>query len=320
MFSQMIVRVAVVALSGSLVAACSAGSTVSPSSPVVQAGAPLNSTRVAGLLSPQAFAERADVGRTGVGKVPQPFARGRRVPHGKKNDVTCTTITPSADVLSALEEPGSTATAAYVIDTPNGSYTKQDYDGSECDIALYVTPNASGVTITDSTIHDGIRAGLVIDGASTVKVSGNALYNVGDHNGSVYAPDGVQYGFALMLDNVGTGETVSSNSVFNFQKDGILAFDNVSLGLSQNNVTGAGAVGYIASNGIEMDGVAFTSFAGNRVSLNQYTGPEYGASGFLACGDTLNGSPITKSKIRNAKNVPLYNDIEIYVAPNSDCS
>jgi hypothetical protein len=147
------------------------------------------------------------------------------------------------------------------------------------------------------------------------------LYNVGDHNGAVYAPDGVQYGFALMLVNAGTGETVMNNSVFDYQKDGILAFDNVSLALTQNEVTGAGPVSYIASNGIEMDGVAFSTFASNRVLLNQYTGPYYGAAGYLICGDTLAGTPITnKSQVKSGHNFGLYNNIEIYVSPNSDCS
>jgi hypothetical protein len=210
--------------------------------------------------------------------------------------------------LGGLEEPGSTATAAYVIDTPNGVFKKLDYDGSECDIAVYVSPAASGITIADSTIHDGIRAGLVVDGASNVKVSGNALYNVGDHNGSAYAPDGVQYGFGMMLVNAGTGETVATNSVFDFQKDGILAFDNVSLALNSNDVAGAGAVNYIASNGIEMDGVAFTSFLGNRVSLDQYTGPYYGSSGYLVCGDTLGGVPITtKTQVKQKNNFAQFN-------------
>jgi len=224
-------------------------------------------------------------------------------------------------VLGGLEEPGSTATAAYVIDTPNGALRKQNFDGLECDIAVYVSPNASGTIIADSTIHDGIRAGLVVDGASNVKVSGNALYNIGDHNGSTYAPDGVQYGFGMMLVNGGTGERVATNSVFDYQKEGILAYDNVSLALNSNDVTGAGAVDYIASNGIEMDGVAFTSFAGNRVSLNQYTGPTYGAAGYLVCGDTLGGTTITtKAQVKQRNNFAQFDDILIYVSPNSDCS
>ncbi|MBD5655196.1 MAG: right-handed parallel beta-helix repeat-containing protein [Candidatus Eremiobacteraeota bacterium] len=295
-----------IAVAGSLLAACSGGSTGAPPGAAVQGASSLSTTR------------STVVGSTGRGKVPQPFARGLHTSHARKNDVACTTVTPSADVISALEEPGTTATAAYVIDTPSGKYTKQDYDGSECDIAVYVAPSANGITITDSTIHDGIRAGLVIDGASTVKVSGNDLYNVGDHNGTTYTPDGVQYGFALMLDEAGTGETVSNNNVFDFQKDGILAFDAVSLALTQNDVAGAGAVPYIASNGIEMDGVNFTAFTGSRSSLNQYTGSYYGASGYLVCGDTLNGSPVTMPEAK--KNLAQFNDIEIYVAPNADCS
>jgi hypothetical protein len=304
----------------SLLAGC-AGSSGAPGSPATQGASSLGSARSAlAPLAPEAFAERADVGPTGIGKVPSPFVRSGRVKRAKAN-IACTTVSPSSDVLSGLEEPGSTATAAYVIDTPSGAYRKQNFDGSECDIAVYVTPSASGITIADSTIHDGIRAGLVVDGASNVKISGNALYNVGDHNGSIYAPDGVQYGFAMMLVNAGTGETVATNSVYDYQKDGILAFDNVSLAVNSNDVTGAGAVNYIASNGIEMDGIAFTSFAGNRVSLNQYTGGYYGASGYLVCGDTLGGTPImSKAQVKNGHNFAQFNDIEIYVSPNSGCS
>jgi len=148
----------------------------------------------------------------------------------------------------------------------------------------------------------------------------NALYNVGDHNGSTYAPDGVAVRFRNDARQRCTGETVATNSVFDFQKDGILAFDNVLLAVNSNDVTGAGAVNHIASNGIEMDGVAFTSFRGNRVSLDQYTGPIYGDSGYVVCGDTLGGVPITSKTQVKKNNVAQFNDIEIYVSPNSDCS
>lgn len=289
------------AMAASLLAACSGApsGTASPAAP---------------LVPPQAFAGRAVLDPAAGGKIPQPFEHGGRVAHAPTNAmVACTTITPSPDVLSALEEPGSTATAAYVIDTPGGAYAKQDYDGSECDIAVYVAPAAASIKISDSTIHDGIRAGLVIDGAPNVNVTGNAIYDIGDHSGATYAPDGVQYGFGLMLDSAGTGETVSENSVYDYQKEGILAFDDVSLALTQNDVTGAGAIGYIASNGMEMDNVTFTKLARNRVSLNQYSGPTYGAAGYLFFTDTSNGTPLTKTIVKSAYNFAVFNDIEIYI-------
>lgn len=302
-----------------LLAACS-GSSGAPGSAIVPDGGPQVSPQAVAGAPVGTSSDRAEYGPTGVGKVPQHFTIGSRASRPRGNAVACTTVSPSADVLSALSESGPTATAAYVIDTPNGTYAKQNYDGSECDIAVYVSPSASGVAIQDSTIHDAIRAGLVVDGASHVSVNGDSLYNVGDHMGTTYAPDGVQWGFALMLVNAGSAETVSNDSVFNYQKDGILAFDAVSLALVKNDVTGAGPVNYIASNGIEMDGVAFTALAGNRVLLNQYTGPNYGAAGYLFCGDTLGGRPVSKNAVKRGGNAALFNDIEIYISPNSNCS
>jgi hypothetical protein len=317
MFADLRFRVTAVAAGASLIALCSVESSA------VRTGAmPLAPRSAHGPVLP-AFAPRAFIDDVaGVGKLPAPLRHAGKIARAVRNgSITCTTVSPSNDVLSALEEPGTTATAAIVING-NTSQTiiKQNIDGSECDIAVYVDPSATHVQIADTAVHDGIRAGIVVDGAPNVKLTGNEIYNIGDHAGSVYTPDGVQYGFGLALVNGGSGEIVLENSVFGFQKDGILAFDNVSLELSKNSVTGAGPVNYIASNGIEMDGVNFTQVTGNRVSLDQYTGPNYGASGYLICGDTLAGNAITSPSQIRSGNAAFENDIEIYVAPNSDCS
>jgi|GEM_PF-3075592 len=293
-------RVSLLGSAAFLLAAC-AGASTAPGS----AGLP-----VASLDAAQTHA---------IGKLPQHFVTGVTAARRGKQ-VSCTTVTPSADVISALEEPGSTATAATVITQSGGQYGKIDFDGSECDIAVYVAPSASGTYIHDSSIHDGIRAGLVVDGASNVEISGNGMFNVGDHNGSQYAPDGVQYGFDLMIVNKGKGEVVTGNSFYNYQKEGMLAFDNVHLSLTSNVATGAGPIGYIASNGFELDAVALKTLKANQSTLNQYTGPYYGAAGYLFCGDQIGGKKFSKAAFTSGHNVARENDINVYIAGNQNCS
>jgi hypothetical protein len=235
----------------------------------------------------------------------------------------CQTVAISAFVEGDLEEPTQTATAAYVIDAP-GKYQGLNVDGTGCDIGIYVAQGTKNVTISDSVVHDGTRAGIVADASCDTVLFGNTVYNIGAHLGPLYEPNGVQYGFAVLADTV-KSLTIDYVSVYLFQKEGFLVIDS-SGSVNLNSATGAGMIDYIASNGFEIDGSNLSSVFGNRTELNQYTGPIYGAAGYILCGTSVQHRLLTSSSSSQARfstlwqNLSAFDDIPYYISGNADCS
>ena len=72
--------------------------------------------------------------------------------------------------------------------------------------------------------------------------------------------------------------TISGNVVTGYQKTGILANGSVVATILSNTVTGAGPIGYIAQNGVQVGFGGSGLVKANTISGNSYTGPD------LACG------------------------------------
>ena len=236
---------------------------------------------------------------------------------------TCTTVPISANVQYDLSEPTPTATAAMVI-AASGKYTKLQVDGTGCDIGIYIVQGTSNVTISDSAVHDSTRAGIVADTTSKTTLYGDNVYNIGDHTGSMYTPDGVQYGFGVDADS-GTNVNISSVSISQYQKEGILMYNVAGGYVGYNMATGAGPINYIASNGFEIDASKLSQITDNRTELNQYTGPTYGGAGYILCGTSVNGHligpyfPVEEFAI-DWENISLFNDLPYYFSKNANCS
>jgi hypothetical protein len=235
----------------------------------------------------------------------------------------CQTVAISAFVEGDLEEPTQTATAAYVIDAP-GKYQGLNVDGTGCDIGIYIATGTKNVTISDSVVHDATRAGIVADTTCNTSLFANTVYNIGAHLGPLYQPNGVQYGFAVVADTV-KSVAINYMSVYLFQKEGFLVIDS-SGSVDLNSATGAGMINYIASNGFEIDGSNLDSVFGNRTELNQYTGPYYGAAGYILCGTSVQHRLLTSSSSSQKKfaslyqNLSAFDDIPYYIDGNADCS
>jgi parallel beta-helix repeat protein len=121
----------------------------------------------------------------------------------------------------------------------------------------------------NSTIVDGI---LVEAGASATIVDNNVtnLYN-GTNN---------QFGNGIEVDGVAL---VLNNTVSNYQKDGILVNGSSAVAeVSENTVTGAGAVNYVAQNGIQISNGAEAFVTFNTVTGNTYNNTAN--DGFTATG------------------------------------
>ena len=132
-------------------------------------------------------------------------------------------------------------TAAQVGGTVTG-----DLDAGGCDIGVY---NPTAVT-AGAEIHGAKQYGVYVD-SGIVNVTGADVHNIGE------SPfNGMQHGVGIFYTGGATGE-ISGNTVSQYQKGGIVAkVSGTSVSVTDNTVTGLGAVKFIAQNGIQISGGA----------------------------------------------------------------
>ena len=148
-------------------------------------------------------------------------------------------------------------------------------------------------------------------GAASVNVTGSTIHDIGETplNGS-------QHGTGIYYRALGTGTasgTISGNTVTHYQKNGITANGNVSTTITNNTVTGEGAVDYIAQNGIQLGYGAHATVTGNTVTGNAYTGANLASSGgILVVGGDCFGLPNTVG-LSIMKNTLTNNDVGVWL-------
>lgn len=153
-----------------------------------------------------------------------------------------------------------------------------------------VTIAASGLADICDGGNDRLR-GILLDGASG-SITNNTV------TGLRQGPSGCQEGNSIEVRNApfdasGTADllvTISGNDVTDYQKTGILANGSVAATITGNTVTGAGPVGYIAQNGIQVGFGATAVVKDNTVSGNSYTGPDVACGLLLFQGDGVKAS------------------------------
>ena len=176
---------------------------------------------------------------------------------------------------------GTTLTAKYI--NPTAPVTG-NIDASGFDIAVYFGPGHTGKV--DADIHGALWYGVVADGA-TVTVTGSEIHDIGDN-----PLNGVQRGNPIYFYDGARG-TISGNTVYDFQKNGITvsgkAADGSSLSavktsatVANNVVTGNGPIDYIAQNGIQVSFGANAVVTGNTVRNFDYTPDTNEATGLLS--------------------------------------
>ncbi|HUZ29876.1 MAG TPA: hypothetical protein VMU90_11575 [Solirubrobacteraceae bacterium] len=175
---------------------------------------------------------------------------------------TCTPVVTSKGTLTAA-----------VIDT---SLAGTVVDASGCDIGAYYDSVGNGASVSSGAeIFGATQYGVFVDGGKgnvSVDVTNSSIHNIGD------VPfGGVQHGIGIYYygyNTLGTvSGTVSSNSVFAYQKGGITVNGgNASANVTGNTVTGLGQVPFIAQNGIQFGFGATGVASGNQISGNYYTG------------------------------------------------
>lgn len=164
-----------------------------------------------------------------------------------------------------------------------------EVDATGCNIGVFYDHTGTGDAVSSgANIHGANYFGIVVDGdagAVAINVSGANIHDIGE-----VPQNGTQHGNAIFYMNA-SGDTtkddsrtcnestnsvtgaISNNTVTAYQKNGITAkCTGVNVTISGNTVTGAGAVDYIAQNGIEASGISGGSIKSNTVSENEYTG------------------------------------------------
>ena len=145
---------------------------------------------------------------------------------------------------------------------------------------INLTVTASGLADVCDGGDTRLR-GILLDGASG-SITNNTVTGVRQ------GPSGCQEGNSIEARNepfdatgADLGVTISANVVSDYQKTGIIANGSVAATITGNTLTGAGPVGYIAQNGIQVGFGATAVVKNNTVSGNSYTGPD------VACGILL---------------------------------
>ena len=188
-------------------------------------------------------------------------------------------------------------------------------DATDCNIGVYYDNTTSG-NVTGATIFGANYFGVVVNGdvgAVSVNVMGSTIHDIGE------TPlDGTQHGNAIYYRALGTGTAggiISDNTVTNYQKGGIIANGNVSVAITNNTVTGQGAVNYIAQNGIQLGYGAHATVTGNTVSGNAYTGAGgVSSAGILVVGGACFGAGLAYTVgLSITRNTLTNNDVGVWL-------
>jgi hypothetical protein len=186
-------------------------------------------------------------------------------------------------------------------------------DATGCNIGVYYD-NANSGNVTGATIFGANYFGVVVNGdvgAVSVNVTGSAIHDIGEN-----PFNGTQHGVAIYYRALGTGTAsgvISDDIVTKYQKGGITVNGNVATTITNNTVTGNGAVDYIAQNGIQVGYGAQATITGNTVTGNAYTGTNGASSGgILVVGGSFFGLPNTVDLLIT-KNTLANNDVGVWL-------
>jgi hypothetical protein len=239
--------------------------------------------------------------------------------------VVCTLVLSTAGALSATCTPtnfyrdGINMTAA-IIDPPNTVTGTVDATG--CNIGVYVA--TVDATIDTAEIFGANYFGVVVNGdagSPSASITDSNIHDIGE------TPlNGTQHGVAIyfrsfFLTGSASG-TVSNNVLSKYQKGGIVANgQGVNVAITDNVVTGQGAVDSIAQNGIQVGYGANASVMRNTVTGNAYTGANFassggilvvGGAGYGTCPDN-NPCPYTVNT-RIVQNTVKDNDVGVWLS------
>jgi len=163
--------------------------------------------------------------------------------------------------------------------------------GAPCEIGAYY--NAGTHSIVNSHVHGAIYFGIAARGAVQLTVSDSSSFEIGDkpvHTGS-------QHGIGIAYLE-GADGSVSRTQVYSYQKNGFAADGaGTVVNISDSRFRGAGAVDYIAQNGVQFSRGAVGSVTASTMEEHEYTGcsqqqsQQTGCTPFVSAGLLIFDSP-----------------------------
>jgi hypothetical protein len=190
-----------------------------------------------------------------------------------------------------------------------------EVDATGCNIGVYFDTGTG--LINGADIHGANYFGVVVNGA-VVDVTDSSIHDIGETplNGSQHGV-GIYYAYGSTSSG-----TIAGNTIWNYQKGGIVANGSgVSVAIRNNVVTGQGPVSWIAQNGIQIGYGASASVMRNTVSGNSYTGTSTVSGGIIVVGGPGYGGGLpytTGTQI--VGNTVVNNDIGIWLTNLADSS
>ncbi|WP_224368601.1 right-handed parallel beta-helix repeat-containing protein [Hyalangium versicolor] len=127
-------------------------------------------------------------------------------------------------------------------------------------------------------------------------------------------PRGCQEGHAIEVRSASGPVQVQllRNFVSGYQKGGILVAGRVNATVNGNTVTGAGPVGHIAQNGVQLSDGATGQVTENEISGHSYTGSSDVAAGLLVAGGPYFGIALVQGAVVESNKLTA-NDVGIYL-------
>jgi parallel beta-helix repeat protein len=187
-------------------------------------------------------------------------------------------VTVNKNNLRVLAKDGSACCSDVVI-APPATPVANTANGN----AALVEIPAQGVTLKGFTVDGqgniGIAYGVTIDGSG----SGSILNN---HITNIQGPASAQLGFGVYA-NTSAQVKILGDAIDHYNKGGILVKGGADAKIENNVVTGAGPVGTIAQNGIQIGDTPDLQVSKARVDNNIVSGNSYtntANDGFVAIG------------------------------------
>jgi len=183
-----------------------------------------------------------------------------------------------------------------------------------CNIGVYYDRGKG--TVQNADISGPNYFGILVNGdGGVVKVDvvDSSIHDIGE------TPlNGTQHGVAIYYRGFGTGTAkgrIAGNVISRYQKGGIVANGaGVTVSISDNEVTGEGAVPYTAQNGIQVGYGGSAQVMDNTVIGNSYSGNNNAASGgiLVVGGDCYSGALTVGVQI--VGNTLTGNDVGVYLS------
>jgi len=197
----------------------------------------------------------------------------------------------------------------------NTDLLNQDLDatdgvtGAPCHIgAYYDTP---GHSVVNSSVHGSTYFGIVARGAATLDIRDSSTFEVGDKPTHTGAQHGVGIAYIEGADG-----SVSRTQIYSYQKNGFAADGaGTVVTISDSRFRGAGAVNYIAQNGVQFSRGAVGGVTGSTMEEHEYTGcsqqdaQQTGCTPFVSAGLLIFDSPARDIDRKN--NLYRENDLNV---------